>query len=339
MKQARRFLFVMDPFETLNLATETSLLLMEELLTRGHAVLWAELSDLVLRQDKLHARVKSLKSVAPIVFDEPEEIPVDDIDAVLVRPDPPFDSTYLHLTYLLDFVSDSVLQLNPGRALRNFNEKLSTLRFADLAPATLTTMNLEVLLAFLTEHGEIVIKPLDECSGRGIERLASDAPDASERLEALLKGPDGKARFITAQKFLAEVAGGDKRVYLAGGEAIGLVNRIPATGGWLGNIHQGAICSATLLTPGEHAAIERIRPFLLENGIFLAGLDFIGGYLTEINITSPSAIRQINEVSGQEVHKRIVDLILERLERTQTSFLSSSGHRQVEPGIFSRARQ
>lgn len=325
MSPNHRFLFIMDPFETLNLATETSLLLMEELLARGHEVLWSELSDLVLRQDKLHAGAKSLKSVAPIVFDEAVEILVDDVDALLVRPDPPFDSTYLHLTYLLDFVSDDVLQLNPGSALRNYNEKLSTLRFADLAPPTLTTMNLDAMLTFLGEHGEIVVKPLDECSGRGIERLTSTTPDAAAQIKALLKGPDGKARFITAQKFLNEVAGGDKRVYLAGGEPVGLVNRIPAEGGWLGNIHQGAICAPTLLTPGEHAAIARIRPFLLDNGIFLAGLDFIGGQLTEINITSPSAIRQINEVTGQEVHKTIVDLILEKLDaptalsRTQTA--------------------
>jgi len=120
MINAHRFLFVMDPFETLNLATETSLLLMEDLLARGHVVLWAELSDLVLRQDKLHARVKSLKSVAPIVFDEPEEILADDVDAVLVRPDPPFDSTYLHLTYLLDFVTNNVLAAQSGPCAAQF---------------------------------------------------------------------------------------------------------------------------------------------------------------------------------------------------------------------------
>lgn len=268
MKQAHRFLFVMDPFETLNLTTETSLLLMEDLLARGHEVLWAELSDLVLRQDRLHARAKSLKSIAPIEFDAAQEICVDDIDALLVRPDPPFDSVYLHLTYLLDFVSDDVLQLNPGSALRNFNEKLSTLRFADLAPPTLTTMNLEAVLAFLTEHGDIVIKPLDECSGRGIERLSSDAPDASAQIEALLKGPGGKARFITAQKFLEEVADGDKRVYLAGGEPVGLVNRIPAESSWLGNIHQARSARPPVSRPMSTPPLSGSGPSCLRTGSF-----------------------------------------------------------------------
>lgn len=326
MQQPHRFLFIMDPFDTLNLATETSLLFMEELLARGHEVLWCEIDGLILRQDKLFAEVKSVTSIAPIAFEEAREIAVDGVDALFVRPDPPFDSTYLHLTYLLDFVSGDVLQLNPGRALRNYNEKLSTLHFAHLAPPTLTTMNEGALLAFLEEHREIVIKPLDQCSGRGIVKLASNAPDTRQRIEALVRSVDGKPRFVTAQKFLAEITRGDKRVYLAGGEPVGLVNRIPADGGWLGNIHQGAACTATDLTLKERAAISQIKPFLHENGIFLAGLDFIGEKITEINITSPSAIRQINEVTGEKIHKRIIDLILERLEvpASNASVLSSS---------------
>lgn len=314
MPHPKRFLFIMDPFETLNLETETSLLFMEELLSRGHEVLWAEVADLVLRRDKLFANTRLLTSTGPMTFEAPEEIAVDGVDALLVRPDPPFGSAYLHLTYLLDFVSPDVLQLNPSAALRNFNEKLSTLRFADFAPDTLTTQNQAALLAFLEEHGEIVIKPLDECSGRGIARVSASAPDASARLSTLLKDEDGRSRFVTAQEFLTDVSLGDKRVYLVGGIPVGMVNRIPKQGGWLGNIHQGARCVETQLTPADRAAIAAIKPFLEEHGIILVGLDLIGGKITEINITSPSAVRQINEVTGQEIHKKIIDLVLERLE-------------------------
>lgn len=287
MDPAYRFLFVMDPFETLNLATETSLLFMEGLLARGHKVLWTEIDDLVLRQDKLFADVKQVSNVAPITFEDAGEIAVNDVDALMVRPDPPFDSTYLHLTYLLDLLSEDVLQLNPGRALRNFNEKLSTLHFEGLAPPTLTTMNHAALMSFLAEHGDIVIKPLDECSGRGIARISSKAQDASAQIETLLEPDRGKRRFVTAQKFLEEVSSGDKRVYLAGGEPVGLVNRIPAEGGWLGNIHQGAACVPTELSLEERAAIRRIKPFLIENGIFLVGLDFIGGKLPKSTSPAP----------------------------------------------------
>jgi glutathione synthase len=314
MHQPRRFLFVMDPFETLNLATETSLLFMEELLARGHEVLWAEVDGLILRQNKLFASSKTITSLDPIAFEAPEEIAVDNLDAVFVRPDPPFSSNYLHLTYLLDFISPDVLQLNPGAALRNFNEKLSTLNFAAHAPDTLTTQNHAALMAFLEKHGEIVIKPLDECSGRGIKRLSATSPDASEQLCALLKDTQGKTRFVTAQEFLKDVAEGDKRVYLVGGEPVGLVNRIPREGGWLGNIHQGARCVKTQLTAQENAAIAAIKPFLADNGIILVGLDLIGGKITEINITSPSAVRQINEVTGNQIHKTIIGLILRQLE-------------------------
>lgn len=313
-QQSRRFLFIMDPFETLNLETETSLLFMEELISRGHEVLWAEVSDLILRRNQLHARVRSVEQVAPVRFGEPEDVAVNGVDALLVRPDPPFDSTYLHLTYLLDFVADDVLQLNPAAALRNFNEKLSTLQFPDFAPDTLTTQNHAALATFLKEHGEIVIKPLDECSGRGIERVSATEDDASAQLAALLKDKNGKPRFVTAQEFLPDVASGDKRVYLVGGEPVGMVNRIPKQGGWLGNIHQGARCEETQLTSADRAAIAAIGPFLEDNGIVLVGLDLIGGKITEINITSPSAVRQINEVTGLEIHKKIIDLVLERLE-------------------------
>lgn len=316
MYQTKQFLFVMDPLQTLNLATETSLLFIEELLARGHEVLWTEVSDLMLRQDQLYALARPVTGVSPITFDVASQISVDNVDALLVRPDPPFDTGYLHLTYLLDFVAPDVLQLNPAAALRNFNEKLSTLRFADLTPDTLTTGNHAALLTFLEKHGEIVVKPLDECSGRGIERVSAQSSDPSRQLHALLKSSDGNARIVTAQEFLSEVADGDKRVYLVGGEPVGLVNRIPKKGGWLGNIHQGARCVATRLTETERTAIARIKPFLSENGIVLVGLDFIGGKITEINITSPSALRQINEVTGQEIHKKVIDLILAQLTST-----------------------
>lgn len=313
MSSHHTFLFVMDAFETLNLETETSLLLMEDLLERGHEVLWAELESLILRDGNLWARAQPVKAAVPFVLRETAEIAIGDVDALLVRTDPPFDETYLHLTYLLDFVPDHVVQFNPAKALRSFNEKLTTLHFPGLAPPTLTTMNLAALEAFALEHQEIIVKPLGDCSGRGITKVGME--NLSD-LRALLQDDKDKPRFVTAQKFLTEVCKGDKRVYLVDGQPVGLVNRVPAEGSYLGNIHQGARCVETHLTDKERSAIASLQPFLDEHGIFLAGLDFIGGYLTEINITSPSAIRQINAVSDTEVHKVIVEKMLERVERS-----------------------
>lgn len=313
MSTARNFLFIVDEYETLNLETETSLLLMEELVALGHVPFWVELDGLVLRHDKLFAKAREVESTSPFRLGEIAEIAIDDMDALLVRTDPPFDETYLQLTYLLDFVGDHVAQFNPPRALRSFNEKLTTLRFPDLAPPTLTTMNEDALKAFVEEHTDIVVKPLGECSGRGIQRVTRENV---EDIKALLLDERGNRRFVTAQKFLEAIAEGDKRVYLVAGEPVGMVNRIPAKGGWLGNIHQGAKCEKTSLTPGERRAIEAIKPFLDAHDIFLVGLDLIGEKITEINITSPSAIRQINEVSGKNVHKVIVERMLARVGET-----------------------
>jgi glutathione synthase len=309
--EPRKFLFLMDPLQTLNLATETSLLLINELMDRGHQVHWTEISDLILDQNELFAEVREIRPAgSPLALGDPICVSVGEMDALLVRPDPPFNETFLHLTYLLDFVPDHVVQFNPGTALRAYNEKLTMLRFSNLAPPTLTTMNLRALEGFLRKHSDIIIKPLGECSGRGIERVTLRN---KERLSSLLVSDDGTRRFVTAQKFLKAIKDGDKRVYLAGGEPVGMVNRVPSEGSYLGNIHQGAKCEATQLTPKEESAIKTIRPFLEEHGIFLVGLDFIDEQITEINITSPSAVRQINEVTGLEVHKEIVAKMLNRM--------------------------
>lgn len=312
------FGFLMDPAETLNLETETSLLLIEELLARGHKIYWFEVADLSLRGDELFAAARQVCCVSPLEFGPTFDLDLNRLDALLPRTDPPFDSTYLHVTYLLDFLAPHVTQFNSAYALRNLNEKLLPLLWPDLAPATLTTMNLDALMSFLDEHQDIVIKPLDDCSGRGIKRLKkSDEPQAAELAE-LFEGPNGKQRFIMAQEFLPAVSQGDKRVYLVNGKPVGAVNRTPKQGSFLANIHQGALCTPTKLTDQEASAIRTMAPTLTEAGIFLAGLDFIGGKVTEINITSPSAIRQINQVMGAEVHKEIVTAMIEHIQHRRT---------------------
>ena len=168
-------------------------------------------------------------------------------------------------------------------------------------------MNADQIARFAIEHHSLVLKPLNDCSGRGISKINSDECRAfREDIEKALVDSNGKPRFLIAQKFLAAVTQGDKRVYLVNGTPVGSVNRIPKPGNYLANIHQGAKCETTQLNARENRIIKTIAPFLRHHGIFLAGADFIDGYLTELNITSPSAIRQINEVSGTLVQSAIV---------------------------------
>jgi len=314
-----QFLFIMDPYPTLNLETETSLLLMGELLSLGHMVYWTEASQLILRQNRVFGITKRVHAVEPFLLASAEEEPLNRFDVVLMRNDPPFNVSYLHLTYMLDFLDSKVVQFNPARSVRNANEKLFALNWPEWVPPTITTMYAPALEAFLECHGKIVVKPIEDCSGRGIEFLNACQPDAHRRIAAVVTGSDGKGRFVTAQKFLEQVLEGDKRVYLVNGKPLGIVNRIPAVGSFLANIHQGARCMATELTNREEQIIQAIAPLLREMGLFLVGLDLIGELITEINLTSPSAVRQINQVMGKQIEKEIVVAMLEYVGAHQES--------------------
>ena len=304
-----RFLFLMDPYPTLNLETETSLLLMNELLARGQSVFWLEASDVYLRGNRVYGRAAPVTRTQPLQRDVAADRPLEDFHALLVRKDPPFDQGYLQLTLLLDYLPISLVQFNAAAALRNFNEKLLPLRWPALSPPTLVSSSSREITTFLERHQRIVLKPLHDCSGRGIECVSRNE-QAGSRIERYLSEHAATSSYVIAQRFLPEVADGDKRVYLVAGEPVGWVNRLPAADHFLANIHQGGRCEATGLTAFERRAVASVAPFLVEHGIFLAGLDFIGDHLTEINITSPSAIRQINQVMNTRLEAKLVDAML-----------------------------
>lgn len=311
-----KFLFLMDPYPTLNLETETSLTLMTELLRRGEEVHWTEMTDLALQGAELQIAASRVESVKPFRLGAKTLLPAQEIAALLIRKDPPFDLGYFHLTLVLQHLSPAVLQVNPAQALRDFNEKLFGLQWPQFTPPTLTSANPESFWEFLQAQGEIVVKPLEDCSGRGIQRIKADDPEAKSKLAALVR-PDGKPHFATAQAFLPAVSAGDKRVYLVNGQPLGIVNRIPKEGSFLGNIHQGAVCAASSLTRKEQEIVALIGPELRDLGLFLVGLDLIGERITEINLTSPSALRQINQVTGLQLEVQLVDQLLERVLQHQ----------------------
>lgn len=307
--------FLMDTYESLNLDTETSLLLMDELMGRGHAVYWLEQDDVALVGGRLDARPKRVVATAPFRLDSTDGFDINCLDALIIRKDPPFDARYLHLTYVLEFLDPGVVQINSPAALRNLNEKIGILRWPGFCPPTLVSSDAKRLLAFAGGFEQIVVKPLDECSGRGITFLRRDDPDVGGKLAVLTR----RHGFLMAQEYLRNVAHGDKRVYLVAGEPVGWVNRLPASPGSLANIHQGATCEATTLTPREQEISRSVGRTLVEEGILLAGLDFIDEWLTEINVTSPSAVRQINAVACSRLERPIVDAILARLESQKTT--------------------
>ncbi len=311
MSSPLRFLFLMDPYEALNLETETSLLLMKELIEQGQEVFWVEEEDFTLRQNQLEATTRAVISTAPLTLDIPTHSPLADFSAILIRKDPPFDLGYYHLTLLLEHLPKNLVQINPAKSLRNFNEKLFGLKWPHFVPPTITTANPKSMLAFLQEQGEIVLKPLEDCSGRGISRLKVEDSGAIGQIYALMRPtPESPIRYVTAQRFLPQVAEGDKRVYLLWGKPVGMVNRIPAEDGFLGNIHQGARCVKTSLTLREEEILAELAPVLRQEGLALVGLDLIGEQITEINLTSPSALRQINEVMQTQLEVEMVQSLI-----------------------------
>lgn len=306
-----RFLFIIDPLETLNLATETSLLLMEELQRREHETAMATLPDLYVTECDAGVRARTIRldmSRQPFYqLGTPADCRFGAFDVVLMRKDPPVDADYLAATYILERAAADVVVVNDPVGLRTVNEKLLPLRLPQFTPPTLLSNDAERLAAFAAAHDRIVLKPLEDCSGRGIQVV--DAAHAADVIAPYLAARHG--RFVIAQKFLAGVAAGDKRILVLDGEPIGAVNRVPRGPDRLANIHQGAEVQATAITSREHQIIAAAKPLLQEHRLWLAGIDVIDGYVTEINVTSPSAARQINQVSGTRVEVRIVDFLEE----------------------------
>jgi glutathione synthase len=296
-----RFLCVIDPLATLNLETETSLLMMEEAARRGHENHVTTVDELYLadRQGRARHRAIELQPGRTPFYQLGHEVDaaLSDFDVVLMRKDPPVDDAYVAATFVLEHAGTRVL--NDPVALRSLNEKLLPLRFPVPTPPSIVTGEAERVRAFVAAHGRSVLKPLNDCSGRGISILHSpgDVP-------AALPG-----RFALAQKFLEGVAAGDKRVFLLAGRAIGAVNRVPRSAAALANIHQGARVERTELTDADRCIIDVVAPQLERLGIWMAGLDIIDGHLTEINVTSPSAARQINAVSGSHIERELVDFL------------------------------
>ncbi|MDX2470027.1 MAG: hypothetical protein QNL04_05555 [SAR324 cluster bacterium] len=311
------YVFLMDPFESLNFETETSLLLIEQLQLQGRKSLWVEPKDLVLSHNQLHIYGQEVVSVHPFSLGEKKLYTPESFAAFINRKDPPFDLHFLQMTLLLDFLPASLLQVNPPQALQKFNEKLFGLLWPELTPPSITSQDFGHLSRFILEHGSVIIKPLDECSGRGIVKIQTKDKNWEETLKEILS-LGNQPKWLTLQAFLEDVAQGDKRIYLADGEPIGWVNRVPKEGSYLANIHQGALCEATELSARDLEIIEAIKPTLQREKILFVGLDVIGGFITEINITSPSAIRQINEVMGKKCEIEMVDLIIQKAEAPQS---------------------
>lgn len=299
----------MDAFARLEAATDSTLCLMRAAFVRGYRLFVYQPADLRYVSDgaagKVCARGAWLTAwpdvaILPVLGDE-EVLDLGMIDVLLMRQDPPFDMAYVTATYLLELLPPRVLFVNHPRAVRDAPEKIFIARYPHLLPPTLISADDAAIRAFAQQHGTLVLKPLYGFGASGVIMLSPNDPLAL--LEGYRREQNGLP-FI-AQKFLPQVAAGDKRVLLLDGQILGSVNRVPQPGAFLANLHAGGRAEGTNVTPQEEALVMEFAGDLAARGIFLAGVDIIGDKITEINVTCPSTIVDANQANGLQGSGRL----------------------------------
>jgi len=298
------FLFIANPLESFKVKKDSTLAMMRTAQEAGHHLWFCQSRNILWRDDLVVADCQTLvikpSSTSWFELGPIESRSLKSFSAVLMRTDPPFDIEYLNTTWLLSAaVRQGAKVLNDPAAVRDHSEKLSITEFAELIPPTLVTRELSAVEKFHQTYRDIVIKPLDGMGGMGVFRVGSDGLNLASIVETL--GENG-ARTLMVQRFLPEITEGDKRVLLIGGEVVPFsLARIPQGNEIRGNLAAGGKGVAMPLTEAEKRIAERLAPILSLRGLFLVGLDLIGGYLTEINVTSPTCFVEITEQSGFDV--------------------------------------
>ncbi|MFK4820497.1 glutathione synthase [Ochrobactrum quorumnocens] len=300
----------MDHISTVNITGDTTFALSLEAQKRGHELYHYTPDRLSMRDGIVSARVEKLE-LRDIKGDhytlgEPVRRDLSEMDVVLLRQDPPFDMNYITTTHLLERIHPKTLVVNDPAWVRNSPEKIFVTEFPDLMPETLITKDPQEVLEFRREFGDIILKPLYGNGGAGVFHLA----DGDRNLTSLLEmfGQLFKEPFI-AQRYLKDVRSGDKRIILIDGEPVGAINRVPSETDARSNMHVGGRAEQSKLTAREQEICARIGPSLKERGFILVGIDVIGDYMTEINVTSPTGIREIERFDGTNIAARFWDAV------------------------------
>lgn len=302
----------MDPIGAINIKKDTSFALLLEAQARGFELYYMEVNDLYLRDGRTHARMRRLAvqrdASGWFSFAGEQDVPLDALDVVLMRKDPPFDQEYIYATYLLEAAENrGVRVVNKPRSLRDANEKLFTAWFSHCCAETLVARESARIRAFLDEQGEIVLKPLDGMGGASIFRVHRRDPNLSVILETMTQH---NRRFVMAQRYLPEIVDGDKRILVINGEAVPYaLARIPAEGESRGNLAAGGRAEGRELTARDRWIVEQVGPTLRERGLVFVGLDVIGDYLTEVNVTSPTCVQELDQRFGLNIAGLLMDYI------------------------------
>ncbi len=309
---------VMDPIGEIKIAKDTTFALLLAAQSRGWILHYMEMGDLSLSDGVAHARTRLLTvnddPAGWYSFGEVRSMPLAELDVVLMRKDPPFDMEYVFSTYLLEQAErGGALVVNRPASLRDANEKLFTAWFPQCCPPTLVTRRDGEIRAFLREHGDIVVKPLDGMGGTSIFRLRDGDPNTSVIIETMTRN---EGRYVMAQRFIPEILKGDKRILLIDGEPVPYaLARIPAPGETRGNLAAGGRGEGVALGERDRWICAQVGPVLRERGLLFVGLDVIGDYLTEVNVTSPTCLRELESIYGLDIKSDVLDAVVARCRR------------------------
>lgn len=304
----------MDPIETVDINADSTFALGLEAERRGHRLYHYLPKNLAFREGRVVAKGRAMtlrrERGNHVSLGAPETLDLAAADVVLMRQDPPFDMGYITATHVLEHIHPKTLVVNDPVSVRNAPEKLFVTHFPELMPPTLITSSHEEVMAFRRQHKDLIVKPLYGNGGAGVFHI----PPGDENLQALLELFTGLYREpIIVQRYLPEVRRGDKRIILVDGRPAGAINRVPAEGEARSNMHVGGRAEASKLTPREQEICAAIGPALKQQGLIFVGIDVIGDYLTEINVTSPTGIQEIDRFDGSNLAGEIWDAIEARL--------------------------
>ncbi|WP_232023943.1 glutathione synthase [Sulfurivermis fontis] len=307
---------VMDPIGAIHYKKDSTLAMLLAAQSRGWQLRYFELADLYLRDGTAYGRSRPLRVYADpqgwFELGEAEDMPLGELDVILMRKDPPFDMEYIYATYLLEQAEAAgALVVNRAQSLRDANEKLFAAWFPQCTPPTLVTRDMQRLRAFVAEQGEAVLKPLGGMGGASIFVTRQGDPNASVIIETLT---DHGQRYTMAQRYLPEISAGDKRILLIDGEPVPYaLARIPAAGELRGNLAAGGSGVGVPLSQRDRWICAQVAPRLREQGLLFVGLDVIGDYLTEINVTSPTCIRELDAQFGLDIAGQLMEAIAVKL--------------------------
>ena len=300
----------MDPIGPININADSTFRIAEEAQSRGHSLFYYTPDKLACQEGKVTARGWPL-TVQRVegnhfTLGEEQEVDLSTFDVVWLRQDPPFDMGYITTTHILDMIHPKTLVVNDPFWVRNYPEKLLVLNFPDLTPPTMIARDLETLKSFRAKHGDVILKPLYGNGGAGVFKLSKGDGNLAS-LHELFSGINREP--LIMQKFLPDVAKGDKRVILVDGEPVGAINRVPAKGETRSNMHVGGRPEKVALTDRDREICAAIGPLLREKGQVFVGIDVIGNWLTEINVTSPTGIQELERFDGTNIAAKIWEAI------------------------------